>query len=289
MTRKAYPIIFNLFLLTVVIYLGVDLFYGVLEGHMHQYDILSPSHPVPSAGVKADPSKRVPLDGYEVITRRNLFGSLDSPSPVKKKTALKQAEIEALEPTSLNISLLGTVTHLNGSGWAVIEERGKREQGLYRVGDPIQDAVIVNILRGRVVLRKGDEDQILVMETLETSSKQDVPASPGPGGAESTITVGRADVTDSLKNINKLLTQVRIRPHLHNGKPDGFMLSYISRGSIFSRLGLQRGDIIKQLNGAPINTPEDAFSFYKALESGSDLSLDIVRKGEPKTINYSIR
>ena len=104
-----------------------------------------------------------------------------------------------------------------------------------------------------------------------------------------TLTVARSDIQDSLKNINKLLTQARIRPNLKDGKPDGFALSYIKANSFFTKLGLKRGDIVKNINGKQINTPEDAFSFYQVLESGAPLSMEISRGGKPKTINYRFK
>ncbi|MFO7986420.1 MAG: type II secretion system protein N [Desulfatiglandaceae bacterium] len=288
MTQKTYQILLNLLLLSVVIYLGVDVFYRVVGGYMNQYGTLGPLQEIGSAGVKVEHPDKVSLSDFKVITTRNLFGSIDNPSE-KAGKELKDADIEALEPTSLNVTLLGTVTDLNGRGWAVIEEGGKRDQGLYREGDPVQDAFIKNVLRGKVVLREGGKDQILEMEESEVAEGTGVSGSARSASSGDAVTVGRSDITNSLQNINELLTQVRIRPHLKNGKPDGFMLSHISSGSMFSKLGLKRGDIVKRLNGAPINTPEDAFAFYKALESGSALTLDIIRQGREKTINYTIR
>ena len=70
---------------------------------------------------------------------------------------------------------------------------------------------------------------------------------------------------------------MRIRPNMSGGKPDGLALTYMKQGSIFTKLGLKKGDIITGLNGKPINSPEDAFAFYKSLETGSDLSLSVRR------------
>lgn len=291
MAKKPYDIVLNLLLLTLVSYLAVDFFYDVVSSRMNQYAALQW---VSKPGSPVEPGhalKQVSLSDFEVITTRNLFGSSTQPSErdTKPDDRIKEADIKALEPTSLNITLLGTVSDLSGDGWAVIEENDTRKQGLYHVKEPIKSALIVKILRGKIVLRQDGKDHVLEMEEVAETEKTGPSRAHQSSGSGKTVTVARADVTNSLRNINKLLTQVRIRPHLSHGRPDGFMLSYISRGSLFSKLGLQRGDIIKRLNGKTINTPEDAFSFYKALESGSTLSLDIVRKGTPRTINYTIR
>jgi general secretion pathway protein C len=206
---------------------------------------------------------------------------------VKTRDIIKE-DLTALDPTSLKISLLGTVTGTEENSWAVIEETPRRNQGLYRVGDTIQNAVIRKIVRGKVVLRVGDKDEILLMEEPK-SQKGSPPRSIKPGFSGDTVTVARSDIQKSMQNINKLLTQARIRPHLKDGKADGFVLSYIKQKSFFTQLGLKRGDIIKSINGKAINTPEDAFSFYKALESGSPLAMEIIRGGQPKVINYQFK
>jgi general secretion pathway protein C len=227
------------------------------------------------------------LKNFDVIVDRNVFGSAEATAGDVKTPEIRKEDIEALEPTSLNIILLGTVTGPEENARAVIEDSGRKVQGLYRVGDTIQDAMIQKIVRGKVVLRVEDKSEVLSMD--EPESVTGGHASAGPGARGDTVTLARSDIHESLQNINQLLTQARIRPHLKDGKPDGFILSYIKAGSFFTQLGLQRGDVVKCINGKPINTPEDAFSFYKAVESGDPLSMEILRGGQPRTINYQFK
>ena len=119
--------------------------------------------------------------------------------------------------------------------------------------------------------------------------KKAAKTSQSASGEGYTITVGRKDLQDSINNINQLLTEVRISPNMTKGKPDGLALTYIKQGSMFMKLGLKNGDVITGLNGKPINSPEDAFSFYKSLETGSDISLSIRRDGKTETINYQFK
>ena len=286
MKKNLYRVIFNLFALSILIYIGVDIFYRTIcfrlteISSVEMAEVRTPniSHYVPQ-----------PLNNFDVIVDRNLFGSSDEVSSDVEPMDMEAREIEALEPTSLKISLLGTVTGSEENARAVIEETGRKTQGLYRVGDSVQNAVVKKILWGKVVLRVGDKDEILSMETPESVKGSRRNSSVKPVQSGGIVTLARSDIQDSLKNINKLLTQARIRPHLKDGKPDGFALSYIKANSFFTKLGLKRGDIVKGINGKQINTPEDAFSFYKALESGAPLSMEISRGGKPKTINYRFK
>ena len=160
------------------------------------------------------------------------------------------------------------------------------------------------ILRGKVVLRVENRDEILTME--EAAAQKAEKKGPGSRGRErgattkgrrasrprergTTITVSRSDVEQSLENVNKLLSEVRVRPHFRNGKPDGLALSRIKKGSIFGKLGLKNGDIIQGMNESNIESPDDILDLYKKLKSGSRVELQIKRRGQRKTLNYRFR
>jgi general secretion pathway protein C len=287
---KLYSSIFNLVALFVAIYIGVDLFYRVVGAQLRYVDtekiVIDPAP-------RAENNTRPPLKDFRVVMDRNIFGSKD-----KAAEGIKPTDLETLEPTSLKLALLGTVAGTQKSAVAVIEEIDKRKQGLYRVGDSVQDAIVKMILRGKVVLRVGDKDEILTMEessSRRASSEKEASASrrrrrpSRVSGRGASITVRRSDVQDALKNINTLLSQVRIRPHFKDGKADGLALSNIKGDSIFAKLGLRDGDIVRGVNDRPIRSPDDIVSFYNKLTSGSRMSLQINRRGQERTINYRIR
>ncbi len=286
---KLYTTIFNLVALFVAIYIGVDLFYRVVGAQLIYGDT---EEIVIEQALRVENRKRPPLKDFRVVMDRNIFGSKE-----KAAEGIKATDLETLEPTSLKVALLGTVTGSQQNAVAVIEETDKRKQGLYRVGDSVQDAIVKMILRGKVVLRVGDKDEILTMEessSRRASSKEEASPSgrrrpsrvPGRGAS---ITLRRSDVQDALKNINSLLSQVRIRPHFKDGKADGLALSNIKGDSIFAKLGLRDGDVVQGVNNRPIRSPDDILSFYNKLRSGSRMSLQINRRGQERTINYRIR
>lgn len=284
MKEKLCHVVFTLACLTVLSALGVDVFYRALT---LRWTGIPPSRSEEGARPEKRDRPRPPRKEYDRIVERNLFGSATAPAGDEKMAALPKEEIETLRPTSLQIVLLGTVSGAEGDARAVIEDSSRKSQGLYRVGDSIQNALIQRILRGKVVLRVGDQNEV-----LEMAAPDSVTEKPGPAGAaapEETVTLMRGDIQQSLQNIGQLLTQARIKPHLKEGKPDGFVLSYIKPDSFFTQLGLQVGDIVRTINGKPIHTPEDAFSFYKSVESGEPLSMEIVRGGQPRMIQYEFK
>ena len=278
---KPYHIVFNLLALSILIYTGVDLFYRIVNARLRQVDTTT----LVVEQVPDDKDRRKPpLDDYRLIIDRNVFGSAQKPSE-----EARAEELEALEPTSLKIALLGTVTGNPQNTVAVIEETDIKKQGLYKVGDSIKNAVIKMILRGKVVLRIENRDEILTMDETRRTPPEKTYHVSSPVGRVTTVTVSRSDVKKSLENINELLSQVRIRPHFKDGRPDGLVLSRVRRDSIFAKLGLKNGDIVHGVNNRNIKSPDDMMDFYTKLKSGSRVSLQINRRGQRKTIHYKFR
>jgi len=201
---KLYYTILDLVAISLVVYIGVDVFYRIVSSELKE---ISTKEVVVEQVPNVEVKKKIPLSDFSLITERNLFGSLE-----KASEGVKEEEVEDLEPTSLRIALLGTVTGDEQNAFAVIEEKDKGKQGLYRVGDSIQNATVKMILREKVVLRVGEKDEILTMEESAASRREKGQGLSQPSKKEgSTITVNRKELSDSLKDINKVLSQVRIR------------------------------------------------------------------------------
>ncbi|MBT3257775.1 MAG: PDZ domain-containing protein [Deltaproteobacteria bacterium] len=281
MTRF-YEILFNLLALFIAVYMGVDIFYRFVDAQL-----LTVTSPETAAGSfrTRTMQKQPPPGHYDKISRRGLLGG-----PVtdreEKAEEMGAEQIAALKPTSLNIVLLGTVSGPQRIAFAVMEEKGKNKQGLYQIGDRVQGALIKKVLRGKVIIEVKGKDEILEMEQAKTGKRGSRGAGAGRRDDGYTITVGHDDLQKSLGNINSLLTQVRIRPLIKNGKPAGLVLSHVKPRSIFAKLGLKNGDVVKKIDNKLIKSPDDAFAFYNRLKSGAELSLEINRGSETKTLNY---
>jgi general secretion pathway protein C len=288
MPRQLY-IAFNLFVIAAVIFIGVDIFYNILRVRLYDFEGDSV---VTVRSPRRDARQGPAVRSYQAIVNRNLFNATGRPD---KETG--QEQIGDLEPTTLQVRLLGTIAGDEQSARAIIEDQQKREQNLYRVGDAIQNAVVHRILRGKVVLRVDGRDQILTMDEKkkagQESSKQGRPvrraSSAGRTSSRSTVSLNRQEISESLNNISDILTQVRVEPYIKDGKPAGLLVNDIAPDSIFERMGLLDGDIVQAVNNRRIRTPDDVVSFYQGLKSASRLSLLVTRDGRRKVLNYNIR
>ncbi|MCP4683580.1 MAG: PDZ domain-containing protein [Desulfobacterales bacterium] len=277
---KIYHTIFYFVTLFVIAYMGVDIFYRIVISGLDQ---INTEETMARRIPDIEHRKKAPLAYFRVIAERNLFGSIEG-----SFGDINVDEIKNLEPTSLNVVLLGTVTGDDKDAYAVIKEKGNKKQDLYRVGDSIEKAVVKKILRGKVVLNFKGRDEILIMEEPR-SSQASKRHSPGPTATGSSITLKRSDMRGPLKNINRLLSEVKIRPHLKSGKADGVSLSGIKGGSVFSKMGLVNGDIVREIDGIAIRSPDDIMRLYKQLKFGSRVSLLLSRQGNMRRMEYSFR
>jgi len=279
-----YYTLLNLLVLGIVIYGGVNIFYTVAGSKLT--DVAEEQITTERFKVTPAQEKRRALGHYLGAAKRGLFGKV-------KKTASSELETEDLEPAELKVTLLGTVSGDSKNAVAIIQEGARKIQSLYKEGDSIEDATILKILRGKVILRVGDKNQVLNMEeNTRSSSRPERSRSPvggPPTGPSTTITLNRSTVTKSLEDINELLSQVRVRPHYRDGKADGLMLSQIKPNTVFTKMRLRNGDVVQKVNGKAITSPDDIMEFYEELRSGSSVSLDITRRGRNRSMTYSFK
>ncbi|MDY6954729.1 MAG: type II secretion system protein GspC [Thermodesulfobacteriota bacterium] len=280
-----YYTILNLLVLGIVIYGGVDIFYTIAGSKLTE---VAEEHTTTERfKVTPNQEKRRALSHYLRAAKTGLFGK------VEEKPA-SELETEDLEPAELKATLLGTVSGDSKNAVAIIQEGARKTQSLYKEGDSVEEATILKILRGKVILRVGDKNQVLNMEENTRSSSTPERSrrssrSDRPTGRSTTITLDRSTVTKSLEDINQLLSQVRVRPHYRDGKADGLMLSQIKPNTVFTKMRLRNGDVVQKVNGKPITSPDDIMEFYEELRSGSKVSLDISRRGRNRNLTYSFK
>ncbi len=273
-----YRPLFILVSITIMSFLAVDIFYKTVDSNLVRIEkekVLTED--VGLRKVAGKPS----LNSYNVISERNLFGTKGKALVVKES----ELDLETLEETKLNLALHGTIVMGGELDYAVIEEKDKRKQGLFRVGDEVAGAEISRIMRGKVVLNVNGRDEILIMEEADATSTGRELAAAGPA-AKSSISVTKEEIDSALEDMSKILTQARVRPYFSEGQADGFMISRIKKDSIFQKMGIRNGDIIQGVNDDPIKSPDDMLELYQGLKSGSKITLNIKRRGKEETLEY---
>jgi general secretion pathway protein C len=291
MTAKKYFMIANVLLITAGVYLGVSAVYTISKSWLSPV-AMPQVHPEKVTLKEQD--DHPPLSRYGAITKRNLFNT----RPDTLAAPAQTINIDTLQETDLNLKLWGTVTGKGRRAYAVIEDTKTRQQNLYRIGDSVQDATLKLILRQKVVLSVNDRDEVLGMEEAGTTkgsgssprlarkeaSPPRLPVSPHPGQ----LTLKSDQIENALENLDQLMEQARIRPHIEDGKPSGISITGIKPNTVFRKMRLRNGDIITGVNGTAIESVEDAMRVFGDLSSTPEVQLEIKRRGRKRVLNYKI-
>jgi general secretion pathway protein C len=156
------------------------------------------------------------------------------------------------------------------------------------------------ILRQKVVLNVDGRDEILGMEEIGSGSgrrgvsprvaaqRDTAPPRLPVSSYPRQLTLKSDQIQGALENLDQLMEQARIRPHIEEGQPAGISITGIKPNTIFRRMRLRNGDIITGVNGAPVESVEDAMRIFGDLSSASEVQLEIKRRGRERTLNYKI-
>lgn len=89
--------------------------------------------------------------------------------------------------------------------------------------------------------------------------------------------------------LGTLAQDVRIVPYYEGGVSKGFKMYSIKPGSLLAQIGLMNGDVIEKINGYDISSPEKALQIYGLLKNEKNVSVDLNRNGQNKSLGYTIR
>lgn len=207
--------------------------------------------------------------------------------------------------SSLRLTLIGTMV-ANRPEWSfsTIRDENTKEPSVYLVGDTVLGAEILEIERLRVILLNEGRKEFISVDgpgaaapSMPVSTTPAFRSSPSGPVAEAEIKevgegnfeISRDDVEKQLSNLNAIATQARIVPSFKNGEANGFKIFSIRPGSIYQKLGMQNGDVIKKINGYEINSPDKALEIYSKLKEASRIDVELERRGANVNRTVNVR
>lgn len=286
-------LLINLAFITLGAYFAAGLFYQICEAMIQPEPQIAKTQ-----SMVASNNRRFqkPFNFYRPVLQRDLFKAHSKSTASTGNMLPIDREAPA---TSLELKLWGTVTGNTDKSYAVIEDVKKRQQNLYRVGDPIQNATVKAIFKEEVILSRNGRNEKLKIEDIKTgrpkhrrsynrTSYRGVPSSGTV--RKQRITLRRGMINEAIQDVSTLMTQIKINPHRgSDGNPDGLSVSNIKPNSIFRRMGLRNGDILKSVDGQSIQSVDDALKLYDNLKNANNVSVVIQRRGRERNLEYNIR
>ncbi len=199
--------------------------------------------------------------------------------------------MESIPISSLNLVLVGVVAAAGG-GYAMISVDGRAQES-YAVGQEIiGGAMLQSVLADRVLIQRGGSTESLMLQdaikplegvsTYVPPVSQQQPAIQQQG--EKTFQVTREEVNKQMRSPD-FLSQARLIP----SPGGGFLVREIKAGSVYEKLGLRMGDVIRMVNGVAVNNAEDAMKFYQQLAELNNVRLEVVRAGQIEQLQYNLQ
>ena len=90
-------------------------------------------------------------------------------------------------------------------------------------------------------------------------------------------------------DMDKAMRDIGLRPVRRSGQMLGYKVRFIRRSSPLSKLGLQRGDVIKSINGEDIVDFNGPMGILKTADTIEGLTITVIRKNEEKELEYEVK
>jgi general secretion pathway protein C len=249
---------------------------GTSAGDVVQAPANVPAATSSGGGTRAD---------VQSIADNHVFGEADAESaPV-----IIPAADENLSDTRLtNLVLKGTIASAIPEFSVAVIADGASEQRVYAVGDAVgSGATLHAVYADRVVL---NENGALTNLRLPVDYPQNAAASV----RRATVTTRQTTRNNDLQNVvAENLTQLSdiIRPTQYRGADGqlaGFRVYPGRNRQKFAALGLRPGDLIKDINGQPLNDPTQAMQVFQSLGETQEVTVTIERNGQEQSLVLNI-
>ena len=219
------------------------------------------------------------------------------PEPVKP-----QAEPPKEPDTTLDeIILRGTLPGIGA--WIEV----KNELKLLLVGKNIDQYKLIAVSYSDVMFRKGEESPVkkyITYGPTEALKKAEAPKQPAPTPSKPAPTPPKQGnivaavpgaqegqipgelVSNLVQNPFDELKRIRIRP---NESAGGLEVQWIQNDSLLKRLGVQRGDVIRSVNGIPFTNMGDIANSISSLMTSERFDVEVTRGGQNTALRYVVK
>ncbi len=306
---KKYVWVLNLLLLSALAYVLATVVNSSIEGELSSSTAVASQQNSSNNPVKRS-SRRQPLNYYEVIVQRNLFGVTNVGS--NESTV---GSSENIPESNLDLELLGTIVNRDAPSIAIIKNLSNSKVDGFRGGQIIniienENVRLVRVENCKAVIErvgKGPETikcLNLKNQTEVASTKTTIPTKrvnrPRPKNDaksqgstldrgiqkvdEGQYVIDRDMLEEVLGDPTTILNQARVIP-----QDDGLRFFGIRPNTVFHKIGIRNGDIMNHINGVELSDVERALGLFEELRSQSNFTIDFTRAGQKYTYEYNVR
>jgi general secretion pathway protein C len=213
------------------------------------------------------------------------------------------SSIRADANASKILQLVGAIVSPRG-GVALIKNRNSSEVKAFKTGEDVYGlGTLLSVDRAQMILVENDGQMTMISNKLGGMSSSQAPRQPK-------VTISSADrhVEEGFQRIGtrtevdgryrdrlireelpNILMQASSEPVVVNGEISGFRIFQFDQNSIFHKLGLQDGDVVREINGIPLNNVARTIQFLNGLREENRVQVSVQRNGSPVTLELNVR
>lgn len=253
---------------------------------------------LPIDGVNFEEQKRVKALYYRVkLTPKEV----PPPKIVKKRVPKKKA---IRKKTSLGMKGIELIAIYHTKENTIITVEKKSKATILAIGDNIDGFVLKDGGEDFAIFVKNSKEYTLNLKTKKSNLKinnstptmeKKIPKHKKPKKPEGEIVnvggkklIDRSLLKHYANNLDEVYKNIGVREVKKNGKIEGFRVSFIKRNSLFSQLGVRRGDIIKKVNGMEMNSYNAGFDLYRNLDKVDNVTIVIERRNKEMELEYEV-
>jgi type II secretory pathway component PulC len=244
----------------------------------------------------------------QIYGKRNIFGLdwdpyvadkfelLPSPELTELKLPEKPA-VEAAPPKEnfidpLNISINGIITSSNEEDNACIIAESSGDEKMYRVGDTVQDGVILNITLTSVsLIRPNGQIETFRIGEVEQPGAQNQANSAVTKLEDRKFSVDPVQFARQVNSLGQMIEELGIVPSYKDNLCCGLMVTKLAPEGIGKTLGFEEGDLIVSVSDTKLFTSQDRIGAYDKilkLTYGDSFSVELERGAEKVTLTYKL-
>lgn len=191
--------------------------------------------------------------------------------------------------TKLSLKLLGIYHNPDPQQSLAMISTTENKSGLYHIGKAISNSVILSEVHPKyVILQRGDRYETLRLVGAGNNpvlNQVNPPTNASKQPPARLLGTLQRQLASNPEALGKLL---RVDPANENGKFIGFKLSAGQDPSLMTQFELQAGDILTSVNGIELDSPLKGFSIVQQLSTANQLTLQIMRQGQARTLSFNI-
>lgn len=218
---------------------------------------------------------------YNGFYSLNTVSTISKPKEIKKVASLSKYQLKAVYSTTSN------------GGWAIIQDKSSNESVILSQYEKFNGYTLTKLFNSYIIFEKNlkefklelpndDKVEYKLTNTLPNEIKEEIEFFDGK------VRIKRNYLNSYVNNIDKVWNNIAISDVRKGNSIEGFRIDRVNLNSVFGKLGLIKGDIIKSINGTKMDSYAQAFKVYKQINNIGYLSIEVLRNNKIVELNYEI-